>query len=502
MSEFVSYNPTTGEEAGRYPNARSSEVKAAVGNLRLPSISAAELLWSELPLEKRIASLQSLRLKLASNADELAKLVSTEIGKPLQEAYGADILPTLDAIEWLCNAAPGHLKNKKITRNATLFPEPFGIVGVIGTWNYPIFLNIVPITWALMAGNSVVWKPSELATETALRLKTIFNELLLPVAVVTGDGTAGQALCKAGCDKIVFTGGVETGRAILQTLAEFGTPAVMELSGNDAMIICKDANITLAARSAVWGRCSSAGQSCVAPQRIYVDEKVREEFLKECRHTMNSLVRGVDFGPMRTFELRKRAETLVCQAIDEGAKLLVGGVSDKNAKGFYMSPTLLACCCENSAILTQDFFGPVLAVQGFNSFDEAIRLANSSEMSLGASVWTEDEAEGKRFAAKLKAGLVSINQILLDAANPALPFGGAGASGFGKQRGIAGLDEFAQWKAVATHSTHGERRHLFPYRAETVAILSGLIALKSEKGLAAKWNSMRALMSAVKDWKR
>lgn len=144
----------------------------------------------------------------------------------------------------------------------------------------------------------------------------------------------------------------------------------------------------------------------------------------------------------------------------------------------------------------------MLAVQGFNSLDEAIRLANGSEMGLGASVWTEDEAAGKKVAAALKAGLVSINQILLDAANPALPFGGAGASGFGKQRGIAGLDEFVRWKAVATHSTHGERRHLFPYRAETIAILSGLIALKSEKSLSAKWKSIQALICAVKDWKR
>ncbi len=498
----MSYNPATGEETGRYSNASAQDILAAVGNLRRRSTLAAGLLWSELPLKKRIGFLSRLRSKLASNADELAELVSTEIGKPLQEAYGADILPALDAIDWLCKAAPKHLRNKKITRNAALIPEPLGVIGVIGTWNYPIFLNVIPIVWALMAGNSVVWKPSELATETALRLKTIFNELSLPVAVVLGDGTSGQALCKAGCDKVVFTGGVATGRAILQTLAEYGTPAVMELSGNDAMLVCKDADIPLAARSAVWGRCSSAGQSCVAPQRIYVDEKALEEFLKECRHTMHSLVQGIDFGPMRTFELRKRAETLVCQAIDEGAKLLVGGVSDKNTQGFFMSPTLLTCCCENSAILKQDFFGPVLAVQGFNSIDEAVRLANGSEMGLGASVWTEDEATGKRIAAAMKAGLVSINQILLDAADPALPFGGVGASGFGKQRGIAGLDEFVHWKAVATHSTRGERRHLFPHRAETVAILSGLIALKSEKGFAEKWNSMRALMSAVKDWKR
>ena len=498
----MSYNPITGEEAGRHSNASASEVKAAVGNLRRPSTSASGMFWCDMPLKKRIASLQSLRSKIASNADEFANLIATEIGKPLQEAYGADILPTLDAIDWLCKAAPKHLKSSKITRNAILIPESIGVVGVIGTWNYPIFLNIVPIVWALMAGNSVVWKPSELATESALRLKTVFNELSLPVAVVIGDGTVGQALCRAGCDKIVFTGGVATGRDILQTLAEFGTPAVMELSGNDAMIVCKDADIPLAARSAVWGRCSSAGQSCVAPQRIYVDEKVRDEFLKECRHTMFSLIQGIDYGPMRTFELRKRVETLVCQAIDEGAKLLAGGISNKNTQGFFMSPTLLSCCCENSEILNQDFFGPVLAVQGFNSLDEAIRFANSSEMGLGASVWTEDEATGKRVASALKAGLVSINQILLDAADPALPFGGVGASGFGKQRGIAGLDEFVHWKAIAKHSSRGERRHLFPYRAETIAILSGLIALKSDKGLAAKWNSLRTLMSAVKDWKR
>ena len=459
--------------------------------------------WAARTPNERGASLLRLRDLLAANSDAIAQTVSEEIGKPLQEAYGAEILSSLKALNWLERNAPKTLAERKISGGRGAFQQALqlGVVGVIGTWNYPVYLNVTAICWALAAGNSVVWKPSELAECSARALSALFERAGLPVFTVMGGAKVGRELCHSGCDKIAFTGGAATGRLILAELAKTGTPSVMELSGHDAMLVCADADVTLAARSAVWGRVSNAGQSCVSPQRIYVVSAVYEPFLAACRNEIETLAAGRDFGPLRTETLRQRTHSMVKDAIGRGARLLIGGYCLPNESGSYYAPALLADCRAGMLAFEQDFFGPVLAVCPVRDEADAITQANDNEMGLGGSVWSRDARKATEIARQLRAGIVSINDILLDGAEPALPFGGLGGSGFGKQRGGAGLEEFVVWKTIAPHKSGGSRRHLFPYQTATIPILRGLIALQTAKGIKAKLSAGRELGRAAMNWK-
>jgi acyl-CoA reductase-like NAD-dependent aldehyde dehydrogenase len=453
--------------------------------------------WAGLSLAERGKALRRLRQVMADGAGCLAGCVREEIGKPLQEAYGADILPTLDALQWVSKNTARVLKRRKISSKAWQDAMPLGVVGVIGTWNYPVFLDTAAIAWALSAGNAVVWKPSELAQKTAQQIHGMMMQAGLPVMLVLGDGAVGRELCHAGCDKIVFTGGVQTGRKILAELAQHGTPSVMELSGCDAMIICADADLETAAKSAVWGRVCNAGQSCVAPQRVFVEKTVYWQFLERCRQEIATLQFGRDYGEMRTAAVRERVRQLVCEAEEQGATVVVGGCP-VGERGY--APTLLADCSPNSPVMTEDFFGAVLATSPVRDDAEAVARANDCRMGLGASVWTRDRRRGERIAAQLDAGIVSINDVLRDAADPALPFGGVKGSGWGKQRGAEGLEEFVVWKTVVMHPAGGTRRHLFPYRSQTIPILRGLIALRAAQGWGAKWRALRELGMAARNW--
>ncbi len=499
MNTFCSTNPATGEIGASYALGSKEDVRCAVDGAR----ARAEE-WGQTSVEERCARLDQLRECFVSDADTIAQTVAAEVGKPLQEAFGADVLPSIRALAWVARNAPAHLRPRRIpgSRGATLAAEPLGVVGVIGTWNYPLFLNIAPIAWALATGNAVVWKPSELATGSALQLSNYLRRCGLPVEVVPGDGTTGRELCRAGCVKIAFTGGVNTGRAILSELAKTGTPSVMELSGNDPFIVCADAPVALAARSAVWARICSAGQSCVAPQRILVEASVYDVFLRAAQETLAGLRPDIDFGPMRTSGFRERVHRLVWQSVASGARLAAGGRMLEEKPGFYYAPTLLADCDEKTPAFVEEFFGPVLAVCPVRGEEESIRIANAGDMGLGASVWTRDLRRGSRIAERLHAGLVTINDTLLDAADPGIPFGGRGASGFGKQRGIAGLDEFLHWKVTVSHPTGGTRRHLFPYRDATLPVLRGIVAVQGARGWKQKLRAIGALGTAATHWEQ
>ncbi len=497
MDTFVSLSPLTGKIMATFPTASGADADCAVEQAR----ELAEE-WRGRSVRERCAVLRRWRERLAADAEGLAATVTAEIGKPLQEAWGADVLPSLTALRWLEREAERLLRPRSAS-GAGLTAEPYGVVGVIGTWNYPLLLNLTPVAWALAAGNAVVLKPSELATVSALRLMDHAKETGLPVVTLPGGPETGRALCRAGVDKLAFTGGARTGRAILTELATTNTPSVMELSGNDAFLVCADADTKMAARCAVWARVCNAGQSCIAPQRFYVVREVYDAFLLECRRQIDQLRPGIDFGPMRTEQLRRNVYGLVRQAIAEGAELRIGGDCLTELPGFHYAPTLLAGCTDEMAVMAQDFFGPVLAVCPVASVEEGIALTNSSDMALGASVWTRNAALAKKVSDRLRVGLVAINQdSLLLGANPALPFGGSRGSGFGRQRGAAGLEEFIQWKVSAEHCGGAERRHLFPYRPATLPILRGLCAFQNAPSLRDKAQALQQLVRAASDWKR
>ena len=506
MDTFGSYNPRNGALLGTFPVSSADEVDCAVMASR-----ARQVAWGATTTDQRVAALRVLRNSIAQDADGLAGIVLEEIGKPLQEAYAADVLALLGGLDWIIANLPRLLAPRRIPgeKRAQSLPMPYGVVGVIGTWNYPLLLDGEAIAWALAGGNAVVWKPSELATVSATILHAHFERAGLPVTLVTGDGSTGQALCdtaKDSVDKLAFTGSVGTGRAILARLAIRGIPSVMELSGNDALIVCADADIEGAAKAAVWARICNAGQSCVSPQRMYVEAQAYPAFVAACEKIINGLKANVDYGPLRTDAFRKRTHGLVVDTVRRGARLVAGGdcLDDGEfAGGFYYAPTLLADCADDMPIIREDLFGPVLCVRSVRDVEEAVALANANPMGLGASVWTRDAGRGRQIAVKLRAGVVTVNmETLMTGTRPGLPFGGTGASGWGRQRGAAGLDEFIQWKTLCWQDKIGAQRHVFPYRAETMPILRGFLALKNAQGIVAKMQAARELGNAARNWKQ
>lgn len=456
--------------------------------------------WSRTPLKERLEPIRRLYQILGEQGEPMAQALSVETGRPLQETWGAEILPTLLGLEFLLKRAAAVLNPIRLpARGAQAFAEPHGVIGLIGTWNYPLFLNLVSLCQALAAGNTVVWKPSELALYSARAIQDLLHAADFPPGVVEiayGDAATGKALTQADCDLYVFTGGMQTGRAILAELAQTGKPSLMELSGNDAFLVCADAPLELAARSAVWGRLCNGGQSCIAPQRFYVARSVYAPFLAQVKSLLEAIQPG-EMTPLRTAAARERCQRLVCDAIEAGARLLHGGEYDPAQPGFYFAPTLLADCHDRMAVMAEDLFGPVLAVCPVDSKEEAVTRANADPMGLGASVWTSDLHKGQAIAARLQVGQVSINETVLDAAHPALPFGGRKASGFGKLRGEAGLEAFVVRKVVAAHSPHGARRHLFPYLPSGVEILRSVARLKTDG-----WSALPSLIRAGLAWNR
>ncbi|MCW3054722.1 MAG: NAD-dependent aldehyde dehydrogenase, partial [Chthonomonadales bacterium] len=485
---LVSRHPATGETLLEIRADSEEEVEAKVASAK----EAAEV-WRATPLSDRLTRIRRLHDALARSAEQIAQTLSAETGRPLQESFGAEVIPTLRGLDYLCRQAPSLLKPTRPAGQRTwMLPEPYGVIGIIGTWNYPLFLNVVPLCQALAAGNAVVWKPSELAILCARETQRLLESIGLPpgvVEVIYGGAGAGRALTQAECDKYLFTGGVQTGRTILAELARSGKPSVMELSGNDACIVCADAPLELAARSAVWARISNAGQSCIAPQRFYVDQRVYGPFLQQVKAQLEAL-QSHELTPLRTASARDRCHRLVRDAIEHGACLLHGGELNPEAPGSFYPPTLLAECEDRFAVMAEDLFGPVIAVCPVRDDQEAVARANANPMALGASVWTEDRRRGELLATQLRVGLVSVNSVLLDAAHPAVSFGGVRASGFGKQRGAQGLEEFVVRKVVVLHRQGGTPRHLFPYLPAAVPLLLATARMRLPGG----WRAVRELV--------
>jgi aldehyde dehydrogenase (NAD+) len=487
-NSIISINPSTGKPMGTSACATEQMVHTA----RAAALDA-EPAWKATPLPQRLKHVKTIRDLLCEQQFRIAACLLEETGRPLQECLGADILPTVYGLDFLLSNAENILNSSGVKGVA----EPHGTVGIIGTWNYPLFLNLITICQALVAGNCVLWKPSELALHSALAVNGLIRQSGIPAGVfemLPGDASTGSALVKSQCDLLVFTGGTETGRHIMADLAATGTPSIMELSGNDAFIVDASADIDVAARCAVWARVSNAGQSCVAPQRFYIVKSVADEFALRLKHHLQE-INPRDFTPLRTEHQLDRCVKLIDDAVTRGAGCIFGGYRDTMRPGFYMYPAILTRCNDDMPVVRQDVFGPVLPIIEVTDIQDAVSRANSSEYALGASVWSNTEAHINHAIAGLKCGIVSINDVLLDAALPNCSFGGLRSSGFGKLRGPLGLESMVVRKMVYRHSSRGARRHLFPYMPSGADILTALIDMRRKPRLGAVKQLVQACIS-------
>lgn len=482
--------PSDGSPVGEVPIRTDEEVREAVARAR--KVQAG---WADLDAGDRARRLEALRRAVADRAEGIAGVIVDETGKPEAEAL-AEVLVVVDLVAYYARVAPRALGRRKVgtgwllSRRAYTLREPWGVVGVISPWNYPFILAMVPVVTALFAGNAAVLKPSELTPFTALLIPELMRDAGLPgdlVQVVPGDGDTGRALVEAGVDKIFFTGSVPTGRRVMEAAARGPTPVALELGGKDPALVLEDADLDRAARGIVFGAFYNAGQTCISVERAFVVDRVWDAFLRRLVEEASSLRAGssgqVDVGPMTTSDQLGIVEEHVAEAVERGAEVVLGGQRTDPASNVYQ-PTILTGVDPDARIMTEETFGPVLPVVRVRDADEAVSLANRPPFGLFASVWTGDRARGEAVGRRLRAGGVSVNDVLAHYAIPGLPMGGVGESGFGRTRGVEGLLEMTRSRSVTVDRLGlGREPFWFPYGQGSRRLVRALIAYRREGGL-------------------
>ena len=353
------------------------------------------------------------------------------------------------------------------TKRSAFVYEPLGVIGIISPWNYPFSIPATETLAALVAGNAVVLKPSELTPLVALELASLLHRAGVPedvFQVVVGAGPAGAALVHSPIDKLVFTGSVGTGKRIAAVAAERSLPVVLELGGKDPMLVLDDADIDVASSAAVWGAFVNAGQACLSVERCYVHRSLYESFARACAGKTTQLRVGngmhphTDVGPMIQERQVRIVESHVEDAKARGARVLAGGMRLPELGVNFYAPTVLADVTQDMRIMREETFGPVLPVMACADDDEAVRLANDSEYGLAASVWTRDRKRGELLARRIHAGTVMVNDVISCFGISEAPHGGVKASGVGRTHGRFGLEEMVRVKYLDMDRVPGMKK--------------------------------------------
>ena len=468
--KIASVNPATGELLREFECAGEVEIQAAVARAR-----TAQETWAQFGLRNRIEVIRKFQAKLYDRKSEIAAAVTREAGKPLVEALVTEVLVVLDAARFLIDNAWGLLRDEPVPhgnlvtklKSGSLVREPHGVIGIISPWNYPFSIPATETLAALVAGNAVVLKPSELTPIVALELASLLHAAGVPeevFQVVVGEGPAGAALLRSPIDKLVFTGSVTTGKRIAAAAAERLLPVVLELGGKDPMLVLDDADIDVASSAAVWGAFVNAGQACLSVERCYVHHSLYEAFAAACAQKTKQLRIGngmdahTDVGPMIQERQVKIVESHVEDAKARGVRVLAGGKRLPELGPNFYAPTVLADVTHDMRIMREETFGPVLPVMSCADDDEAVRLANDSEYGLAASVWTRDPKRGDRLARRIHAGTVMVNDVVSCFGISEAPHGGVKASGVGRTHGRFGLDEMVRVKYLDTDRVPGMKK--------------------------------------------
>lgn len=452
MTETLTFiNPATGAPFGEALMTTPEEVKQAVEEMR-----RAFPIWSGKSVKERVRILKKFQNLLIEKRDEISSVISQDTGKSRQDSL-IELFVSVDMLSQNNAKAPKWLKRERVSSGLYFFKRcyvehrPHGVVAVISPWNYPLVISLTPTLSALVAGNTVVLKTSEVTPAVGVLLEKLFQsvpELAPFVRVVHGDGTVGAALTHSKPDYIFLTGSTATGRKIMQAAAENLIPVTLELGGKDATIVLEDADVDAAARWSVWGAFFNAGQTCMSVERVYVVEPVYDEFVRLSVKYATEIQSGFTLeinspyfmGPITDPRQVTIIDEHLSDAIQKGARVLCGG---KESGAFY-KPMVVVDVNHSMKLMKEETFGPIMPIVKVRDEAEAIRLANDSEFGLAASVWSKNQARAKRVADQIQAASIIINDSIAQFGIPMLPFGGVKNSGIGSTHGREGVLEFTR----------------------------------------------------------
>ena len=494
-------SPVTLEATGELVCANKEDVAAAIAKAR-----AAQPAWAATSMQERSAIVQRALKILLERQDDIIDTVVAETGKARTDAMSMEVFSVADQLCYYAKNAGKFLKPHKrrihglmgLMKQLRIVYKPLGVVGLITPWNGPFVLVMNQATQAILAGNTVVAKGSEVTPFSAKLAEDIYRQAGLPegvLQVLLGDGETGAEIVRGGVDKVSFTGSVATGKKVAVACAEQLIPVTLELGGNDAMIVCADADLDRAADGAWVGSCMNTGHYCCGTERIYVVQEVYDEFLQKVLEKGKDLRQGQqhgwdeDIGAVFWDRQMAIIEAHVEDAKAKGASVHMGGRRNPDLPGLYYEPTVLTEVDNSMDIMVLETFGPVLCIQKVDSEEEALHLANDSEFGLNGNVWTQDKDKGLRMAAAIDTGSCSVNDMAMSYGIPAAPFGGKKNSGLGQVNGKKGLRGYCHEMPIIIDRFGGKLQNGYPYSAESAEGMKKLMNFLWVKTPIGRWMS-------------
>ena len=444
----------------------------------------AQKSWGQISFRKRAAYIKKIESYISDNSDLIAREISLATSKTVVDALSAEVIPSILACKWYSKNAEKYLSSKKISTSTLIFANkkseihriPLGVVAVISPWNYPFTIPFGEIIMGLMAGNAVLLKVASNVSCIGRLIEKVISHAGLPKGLfqlIEGSGSdVSQFFFENKIDKIFFTGSVPVGKELMAKASETLTPLSLELGGNDPVIVLEDADLERASNGVCWGAFQNAGQTCGGVERVYVHEKIYDQFLDLVVRKTKALRHGtssdhlVDMGGLTSKKQFKTISSHVDEALKNGAKIVAQSSLVGPEEGICFPATVLTGVDHTMKVMREETFGPVLCLMPFSSESEALTLANDSNLALTSSVWSKDLARAKEIAKKIEAGVTCVNDHLYTHALSETPWGGWKESGLGRTHGVQGLEEMTHvklinWDLIST------KRNLFWYPIET-----------------------------------
>lgn len=512
--EFDVHNPANGVSLGHFIGLDEAGLRAAIATAR-----EAQRTWASRPYAARAECLNRARQWLVEHMDLANQVVSDCVGKTRIEAQATEVMPTLGGLKWYVKHGRRCLKPRRLRPGSLLFATkhsvvhrlPWGVVGIIAPWNYPLGIPMHEIVPALLAGNAVVFKTAPETLPVGKLIADMLQAVGLPDGLfhnVVADGPlSGRVMLgEDGVDKLCFTGSVKVGKLLMAQAAERLVPVSLELGGKDAAIIRADADLDRAAAGVVWAGLSNAGQSCAGIERVYVEQAVYDGFLARLKTRVEALRVGsgadpeMDIGALCTDRQVETVKRHVDAALADGADLYAQRELPPGLSAQFYPPTILTGVTHDMEIMREETFGPVIGVMPFENLDTAVRLANDSPYGLTASVWTRDLRGGRRLASRLNAGAVTINDHLISHGLTETPWGGPGASGIGRGHGAFAFDSLTMPQVVVVDSGRLMRFNPFwpPYSARAYNALKGISSALFAHGIGSRLRGLLAALPLLK----